>query len=251
MTRGANRDSQLSIGRLSYRASILFILASTACPTGDVAARQPLRHDRHGDRRARHDLRLQGHRNVCHTSWPAMVVGGSDRRYRRAARADDADAGARGAMHRLVGLAAVLIAVSAIHDPAAFQPARRRSRPATRSRCTSATFIGAITFSGSVIAFGKLSGKIRGAPVVLPGRHWLNLALAIAMIVLRRVLRHGGAGVAVDRRCSVMTVDRVPARRADDHRDRRRRHAGRDVDAEQLLGLGGGGHRLLLNNDRC
>src|SRR5262249_24116055 len=45
------------------------------------------------------------------------------------------------------------------------------------------TFIGAITFSGSVIAFGKLSGKIRSAPVVFPGQHWLNLAMGIAMVV--------------------------------------------------------------------
>src|SRR5208337_3448752 len=44
------------------------------------------------------------------------------------------------------------------------------------------TFIGAITFSGSVIAFGKLSGKIRSAPVVFKGQHWVNLALGIAMI---------------------------------------------------------------------
>ena len=44
------------------------------------------------------------------------------------------------------------------------------------------TFIGAITFSGSVIAFGKLSGRIRSAPVVFAGQHWLNLALALAMI---------------------------------------------------------------------
>src|SRR5487761_2209742 len=44
------------------------------------------------------------------------------------------------------------------------------------------TFIGAITFSGSVIAFGKLSGRIRSAPVVFAGQHMLNLALAVAMI---------------------------------------------------------------------
>ena len=42
--------------------------------------------------------------------------------------------------------------------------------------------IGAVTFSGSVIAFGKLSGKIGGKPVLLPGRHWLNLAGLLVVI---------------------------------------------------------------------
>ncbi|MEX0960047.1 MAG: NAD(P)(+) transhydrogenase (Re/Si-specific) subunit beta, partial [Burkholderiales bacterium] len=46
------------------------------------------------------------------------------------------------------------------------------------------TFVGALTFSGSVIAFGKLSGKLRSAPIVFFGQHWVNLALAIAMIAL-------------------------------------------------------------------
>jgi NAD(P) transhydrogenase subunit beta len=45
-------------------------------------------------------------------------------------------------------------------------------------------FIGAITFTGSVIAFGKLNGKISGKPLMLPGRHWLNLAMIVAVIVL-------------------------------------------------------------------
>jgi len=44
--------------------------------------------------------------------------------------------------------------------------------------------IGAVTFSGSVIAFGKLSEKITGKPVLLPGRHWFNLGLLVASIVL-------------------------------------------------------------------
>src|SRR5690606_25309154 len=44
------------------------------------------------------------------------------------------------------------------------------------------TFVGAITFSGSVIAFGKLSGRFRSAPVVFNGQHWLNLALALVML---------------------------------------------------------------------
>jgi len=85
------------------------------------------------------------------------------------------------AMHSLVGLAAVFIAIAAIHNPEAMG----LHVPITglhKAEIFIGTFIGAITFSGSVIAFGKLSGKIRSAPVVFPGQHWLNLAIGIAMI---------------------------------------------------------------------
>ena len=85
------------------------------------------------------------------------------------------------AFHSLVGMAAVLIAIAAIHDPNAFGlPSPIPT--GNKLELFIGTFIGAITFSGSVIAFGKLSGKIRSAPVVFPGQHWLNLLLAIAMI---------------------------------------------------------------------
>ena len=57
------------------------------------------------------------------------------------------------------------------------------------------TFIGAITFSGSVIAFGKLSGKIGGKPLLLPGRHWLNLAgLLIVIWFGRQFVQAGSIG---------------------------------------------------------
>jgi H+-translocating NAD(P) transhydrogenase subunit beta len=85
------------------------------------------------------------------------------------------------AFHSLVGLAAVLIAISAIHDPAAFG-LHVPIPTGNKLELFIGTFIGAITFSGSVIAFGKLSGRIRSAPVVFPGQHWLNLAIAVAMI---------------------------------------------------------------------
>ena len=85
------------------------------------------------------------------------------------------------AFHSLVGLAAVLIAISAIHDPAAFG-LHVPIPSGNRLELFIGTFIGAITFSGSVIAFGKLSGRIRSAPVVFSGQHMLNLALAVAMI---------------------------------------------------------------------
>jgi NAD(P) transhydrogenase subunit beta len=85
------------------------------------------------------------------------------------------------AMHSLVGLAAVFIAVAAVNNPEAMG----LHSPLTglhKAELFIGTFIGAITFSGSVIAFGKLSGKIRSAPVVFTGQHWVNLALGIAMI---------------------------------------------------------------------
>ncbi len=88
------------------------------------------------------------------------------------------------AMHSLVGLAAVFIAVSALNNPVAYGIAGADGalRPESLIELFIGTFVGAITFSGSVIAFGKLSGKIRSAPVSFSGQHWLNLVLAIVML---------------------------------------------------------------------
>ena len=93
------------------------------------------------------------------------------------------------AMHSLIGLAAVCIAVAAVSEPWAFQIVGR-DMPipfGNRLELFIGTFVGAITFSGSVIAFGKLSGSFKfrlfqGAPVVFPGQHMVNLALAVAML---------------------------------------------------------------------
>jgi NAD(P) transhydrogenase subunit beta len=93
------------------------------------------------------------------------------------------------AMHSLIGLAAVCIAYGVVAEPSAFS----LSAPGApipygnRVELFIGTFVGAITFSGSVIAFGKLSGKYKfrlfqGAPVVYAGQHLINLLLAIAMI---------------------------------------------------------------------
>jgi NAD(P) transhydrogenase subunit beta len=90
------------------------------------------------------------------------------------------------AMHSLVGMAAVLIAVAVVNNPAAF--GEHDLPRGNRLELFIGTFVGAITFSGSVIAFGKLAGlgkKFRlfsSAPVVFRGQHTLNLALAILMI---------------------------------------------------------------------
>jgi H+-translocating NAD(P) transhydrogenase subunit beta len=97
------------------------------------------------------------------------------------------------AMHSLIGLAAVCIAYAVVSEPAAFGlVAVDALRPdfipyGNRIELFLGTFVGAITFSGSVIAFGKLSGKYKfrlfqGAPVVYPGQHLTNLVLALSMI---------------------------------------------------------------------
>jgi NAD(P) transhydrogenase subunit beta len=85
------------------------------------------------------------------------------------------------AFHSLVGMAAVLIAIAAVHNPTALGLANPIPS-GNKLELFIGTFIGAITFSGSVIAFGKLSGRIRSAPVVFAGQQWLNLAIGIAMI---------------------------------------------------------------------
>ena len=93
------------------------------------------------------------------------------------------------AMHSLIGLAAVCIAVAAVSEPWAFGIAAR-GEPipfGNRIELFIGTFVGAITFSGSVIAFGKLAGNYKfrlfqGAPVVFPGQHMFNLVMAIVMV---------------------------------------------------------------------
>ncbi len=91
------------------------------------------------------------------------------------------------AMHSLVGMAAVLIAIAVVNNPAAFGEHDPLPR-GNRFELFIGSFVGAITFSGSVIAFGKLAGlgKIfrlfSSAPVVYKGQHLLNLILAIVMI---------------------------------------------------------------------
>jgi proton-translocating NAD(P)+ transhydrogenase subunit beta len=91
------------------------------------------------------------------------------------------------AMHSLVGMAAVLIAIAAVNNPTAFgvhDPLPKGNK----LELFIGTFVGAVTFSGSVIAFGKLAGLgkhfrlFSSAPVVFPAQHWLNLLIAVVMI---------------------------------------------------------------------
>jgi H+-translocating NAD(P) transhydrogenase subunit beta len=96
------------------------------------------------------------------------------------------------AMHSLIGLAAVCIAVAAVSEPFAFGIIKvvGEALPfGNRLELFIGTFVGAVTFSGSVIAFGKLSGKYKfrlfqGAPVSFPGQHIVNLLVAVAIVAL-------------------------------------------------------------------
>ncbi len=87
-------------------------------------------------------------------------------------------------MHSLVGLAAVLIAVSAFYDPAAYGIAAADGglHLASRIELFLGTFIGAITFTASIVAFTKLQGLVSGSPVVFRGQHLVNLILGLVMI---------------------------------------------------------------------
>ncbi|QGW80473.1 NAD(P)(+) transhydrogenase (Re/Si-specific) subunit beta [Variovorax paradoxus] len=94
-------------------------------------------------------------------------------------------------MHSMIGLAAVFIAVAAVAEPYAFNitPKGEMIPAGNRLELFLGAAIGAITFSGSVIAFGKLSGKYKfrlfqGAPVQFAGQHMLNLVLGVATIGL-------------------------------------------------------------------
>src|SRR5215213_285749 len=85
-------------------------------------------------------------------------------------------------MHSLVGLAAVLVGFANYIDPAATSHFEGAEKTIHELEIYIGILIGAVTFSGSIIAFGKLSGKISGKPMLLPGRHFINLAGLLVVI---------------------------------------------------------------------
>jgi len=87
------------------------------------------------------------------------------------------------AFHSLVGLAAVFVAAAAYYAPDAFGIATNGMiHSQSRIEMALGAAIGAVTFTGSVIAFLKLDGRMSGAPIMLPARHLINAALALALV---------------------------------------------------------------------
>ncbi len=98
------------------------------------------------------------------------------------------------AFHSLVGMSACLVAVAAIHTPSAYGIMAPDGTIHLQSviELSLGLAIGAVTFTGSVIAYAKLNGNLSGAPILLPARHLLNAALAAGIVALIVVLVMSG-----------------------------------------------------------
>lgn len=100
------------------------------------------------------------------------------------------------AFHSLVGLAAVLVAAAALYSPISFGIAGLEGiKAASLIELGLGSAIGALTFTGSLIAFAKLNGNMSGAPIMLPARHLLNILIGVGIVALLVVLiqTHGQA----------------------------------------------------------
>ena len=98
------------------------------------------------------------------------------------------------AFHSLVGMAACLVAVGAVYAPDSFGIATAAGGIKTLSiiELSLGVAIGAVTFTGSVIAFAKLNGNMSGAPILLPARHLINIGLALGLILLIGIMIGSG-----------------------------------------------------------
>lgn len=101
------------------------------------------------------------------------------------------------AFHSLVGLAAVAVAAAAFYAPEGFHIAAPGGGVKMQSliELSLGTAIGAVTFTGSVIAFAKLNGNMSGAPIILPARHLINIAIALAIVMLIVMMIQAGGTV--------------------------------------------------------
>ena len=92
-------------------------------------------------------------------------------------------------LHSLVGMAAVLVGYANFMDTSISLSGAEKTIHEIETYI--GILIGALTFSGSIIAWGKLNGKLDGKPLVLPGKHWLNLGALILVIILCKSFLHG------------------------------------------------------------
>jgi NAD(P) transhydrogenase subunit beta len=109
-------------------------------------------------------------------------------------------------MHSLVGVAAVLIGYANYIDPAATGHLQGAEQTIHELEIYIGVLIGAVTFSGSLIAFGKLSAKISGKPLLIPARHWINLAGLLVVIYSGGLFIHANSAAEGMRPLAVMTV---------------------------------------------
>lgn len=91
-------------------------------------------------------------------------------------------------LHSLVGMAAVLVGYANFMDTShVFEGAEKTIHEV---EIYIGVFIGAVTFTGSIVAYGKLCGKLDGKPLVLPGKHWLNLGALVLVVILCNAFLH-------------------------------------------------------------
>jgi NAD(P) transhydrogenase subunit beta len=109
-------------------------------------------------------------------------------------------------MHSMVGLAAMLVGFATYVDPNAAAGFVGAAKTIHELEIYIGIFIGAVTFAGSIVAFGKLSGRIGGNPVLLPGRHFLNLAGLLVVVYFGREFLHAETLAAGMTPLIVMTV---------------------------------------------
>ena len=139
-------------------------------------------------------------------------------------------------MHSLVGLAACLVGFASYVDTSTVF-ATSAEKSIHEVEIYLGILIGAVTFSGSIVAFGKLSGKIGGNPLLLPGRHWLNLAGLLIVVWFGREFLN--AHSIADRHALVIPPCRGRVRcggGAGRDREPKVRHLHRQVALEQQVG---------------
>ena len=109
-------------------------------------------------------------------------------------------------MHSMVGLAAMLVGFATFIDPEAAKGYEGAAKAIHEMEIYIGILIGAVTFAGSVVAFGKLSGRIGGNPLLLPGRHFMNLLGLLVVIYFGREFLHADTLQAGMTPLIVMTV---------------------------------------------